>query len=420
MSDPFYGVEIIETGAGSAVVRDKKAATCLLVGTAPVGDVYANAAERAAYVNKAHIVRDRKTGVAKFGPDTAGYTIPAALDALFDQAGPKGIGTIEVINVFDPDVHVGGVGTVSNLDVIGNFSASGRATGLKKAYESYQQFGRFNKFVHAPGFNGMTGVRAELEVINNRTRARSAVDAPIGTTAQQAIAARGPAGAFDWQTNNRRIAPCWPHMRVVGPDGNERLDPYSSRFIGVWLSTIMEEGWHHSPSNRAIGGIEGSETPVLYIPGDGTSDVQLLRDAGIVSVEGRYGKGPHTSGNRSAAHPTDTDMRNLLHVQMIIDMCDEAVLHYLDQFKDRNGNAASLEFTEERLNAYLLSKTTGNDPALYGGYFRFDRTRTTAVSVAQMRFFYRLKLAPVGLQERITVDRSIDLNLISSGLGLAS
>ena len=417
-SDPFYGVEVIETGSGSSVVREQKAATVFLIGTAPVGEVHDDANVRANHINKPILIRSRKDAVKAFGNHVAGYTLPAAIDAIFDQAGPAGIGTIEAVNVFDPDAHDADT-PVTAADIIGRFTASGKPKGLKQAYDSYQNFGRFCKIIGAPGFTGMTGVRAELETICNRIRARAVIDAPTGTTAQAAIQARGAGGAFNWRFSNRRLVPVWPHMKVANGDAT-RLDPYSARFIGVWLRTIIENGYHHSPSNRPVYGIEGSEVPVLYIPGDRQSNVQLLRDAGIVTVEERYGKGPHTSGNRSSAHPTDTDMRNFLHVQFTEDMLDEAVIAYLDQHKDRNGSPALIEFIEEGINDFLKSKMVGDDPALSGGQFRFDRTKTTKASVAQGQFFWKLDYAPIGIMERITVDRNIDLDLIRNALGLAA
>jgi phage tail sheath protein FI len=420
MSDPYYGVEIIETGSGSTVATETKAATCFLIGTAPIGDMHGTDAERAKYVNNAIIIRSREDGVAAFGEHSTGYTLPAAIDAIFDQAGANGIGTLEIVNVFDPAVHAT-VADVTNLDIIGGFTAAGQPQGLKIAYDSYQRFGRFCKILGAPGFTGMTGVRAELETICNRIRGRAVLDAPIGAYAHTVIEARGASGSFDWQFSNRRMVPVWPHMNIVDlSTGGERLDPYSSRFIGVWLRTIMDNGYHHSPSNRPIYGIEGSEVPVLYVPGDKQSDVQLLRDAGIVTIEERYGSGPHTSGNRSSAHPTDTDMRNFLHVQFIEDMLDESVMAYLDQHKDRNGNPARIETLEEGVNAFMRSKMTGDDPAISGGQFRFDRKKTSAATVAQGQYFWKLDYAPIGIMERITVDRNIDLNLISDALGLAA
>ncbi|KIC38158.1 tail protein [Ruegeria sp. ANG-R] len=419
---PYYGVEVIETGPGSATVRIQPVATAFLIGTAPIDDVHGTVEERANYIQKPIIIKTREEAAAAFGAHKTGFTIPSALDAIFDQAGPKGVGEIEVVNVYDPVVHTGGVGDVTNVDIIGAFSPSGQPSGLKLAYDSYQRFGRFSKILLAPGFTGLTGIRAELETICNRIRARAILDTPTGVTPQQVREARGPSGSFDLQFSNRRLVPVWPHMRVADTAnaGQTRLDPYSARFAGVWLKSIMEYGYHHSPSNRPILGIEDSETPVLYIPGDATSDVQGLRDAGIVTVEERWGKGPHVSGNRSSAWPTDTDMRNFLHVQLTEDVLDEGVIAFLDQFKDRNGNPARIEFIEDGINDWLKSLMIGDDPILSGGQFRFDRTRTTNASVAQGQYYWRLTYAPIGVMERITVDRNIDLNLLGNALQLAA
>lgn len=418
MADPYFGVEIVETGTGSAIVTDRPAATALLVGTAPIDDAH-DAADVPDYVNTSWLVRDRETAAELFGEHVDGFTIPAALDAIFDQAGDSGVGEIEVINVYDPTVHTDGPADVTSLDIIGSFSAAGIPSGLKMAYASYQKFGRFNKILLAPGFTLATGVRAELETICSRTRARAIIDAPVGATLQEVIEARGPSGSFGFQFSNRRLVACWPHMEVVDLDGGgTRLDPYSSRLAGVWLRTIVEEGYHHSPSNREILGIEDTEVPVTYIPGDASSDVQSLRAAGIVTIEERWGKGPHTSGNRSSAYPTDTDMRNFLHVQFTEDMIHETVLHYLDQFKDRAGTLARIEFIEERVNNWLHGLVGAG--ILSGARFAFDRTRTTSDTVANGQYFYRLEWAPIGVMERITVDANIDLTLLGDALGLAA
>lgn len=414
-----FGPEIIETGPGSAIVTERKAATAMLVGTAPIGDVHDTAAKRAEYINKPITITRQEDIAAAFGEHTGGFTIPAALEDIFAQAKTKGIGQIDVVNVYDPDVH-SDANPVANTDIVGSFSVSGQPTGLKNAYANYQRVGHFAKILLTPGFTGMTGVRAELQTICNRTRGRALIDAPSGVTAQQVLEARGPSGSFDFQFNDRRLVAMWPHLAMMDTaSGEERLSPYSSAFAGRWLSTIMENGYHHSPSNHPLV-LEDTEVPVTYIPGDPSSDVQLLRAAGIVTVEERYGKGPHTSGTRSSAYPTDTDMRNLLHVQFIEDMLDEEVIHYLDQHKDRNGNLARIEFIEERINDRFKALMAGDDPVIYGGQFRFDRTKTTRASVADQQFYWRTDYAPVGVMETLTVDRNIDLNLISNALGLAA
>lgn len=419
-TEQFFGSEVIHSDLSTATVAPRPAATAVFAGTAPIGEVHATAEERAKYLNTSVIVKTREEAAAAFGPHQDGFTIPAALDAMFDQANANGIGEIEVINVFDPDTHAS-VADVSNLDIIGSFDAAGKPSGLKCAYASYQRFGRFSKILLAPGFTGLTGVRAELETIANRIRARAILDAPIGAQVQDVVEARGPTGSFDWNFNNRRLVNVWPWMKVVDLEtGDERLDPYSSRFAGVWLRTIMDHGYHHSPSNQPIYGIEGTETPVLYIPGDKQSDVQTLRKLGVVTTEERAGKGPHTSGTRSSAYPTDNDMRSMLHAQFIEDVLDEELIHFLDGFKDRNGTPARLEMLEERVNADLALKASGTDPIIYGGEFRFDRQLTTKETVAQGKYAWQRRYAPVGSMETLTVHSSVDLDLIGNPLGLAA
>lgn len=430
-TDPYFGPEVVERATITGTVREVKAATVYLVGTAPVHLVHAGAA--AGYVETDVIVRTAAEAEAMFGsPATPGYTIPRALDAIFDQAGTAGVGTIVVRNVFDPAVHKDAEGDpdpskVTNLDIVGSFGADGRPKGLKGAYGCFQKFGWMPKFLHVPGFTGLVGVRAELDVIAAKIRSRYFLDAPAATTRQDVLEARGPTGPFDWQTGSRRAVLCWPEVLIADPAtaGGTIADPFSSRLLGVWLSSIMTYGYHHSPSNRPIAGIEGMATPVLYVPGDTTSDAQLVRAAGIVTAQERWGEGPHTAGNRSAAYPTDVEMQNFLHVQLTQDMLDEAILYYLDQIADRNGSPAQIEAVEEAINAFLRGKSatdpaSGQDPALSGASFWFDREKTTTATVADGWYWYQLDWAPIGIMERISVERGIDIDLLGDPLGLAS
>jgi len=425
MAERHFGPEIVESEIGGDVVRDVKAATAIIVGTFPVHEVYTDEADRAAYINKSILIRRRKDAEAIFGPQRAGYTIPWLLDAIFDQDEGKGVGTIEVINVFDPAVHkdvgeVPDVTAVTNLDIIGAFSASGEPSGLKHAYATYQRYGWFPKFVLAPGFSSLVGVREEIEVICNKIKARSYFDAPAGVSVQDVVAARGPEGDFDLQTDSRRLIPCYPHMEAVDTEtpNATRIEPYSPTLLGVHLRSIMQYGYHHSPSNRPIYGRKPAQK-ILYVPGQSDDDTQLLRGAGVVTCEERYGKGPHTSGNRSAAFPTDTNMKNFIHVQLIADMLHEGIVFFLDEHKDRNASPAKINYVEGLVNDFGLAKTVGTDPELLGFKFFFDRTRTTVQSYSDGHVFWTLRFMPVGLMEWLTVESAIDINLATNALGLA-
>ena len=422
MAGRFYGIEWIDDQVGGVTVSEARAALAFVVGTADVGAVHTDLADRAAHINEPILIRTKEEAIAAFGPRGGGFSLPQALDQLLSEAGPKGIGRIVAVNVYDPDVHTNGVGDVTAADVIGTFDAGGVPSGLQVAYTLFNRFGGFAKFIDVPGFSLAAGVRSALSQLCLRTRARSALNAPAGVNVQQAIEARGPGGDFDLQTADRRLSLLWPRMRATDPDtaGQTILVPYSSTFLGVWMRTVQERGWHYSPSNWPILGMEEGELDVVYIPGDTTSDPFLLRDAGLVTTEERWGQGMHTSGNRSAAWPTDTDIRNLMHVQLSEDVLIDALTLYLEQFKDRPGGAARLESIEEGANDYLGEKTQGNDPEISGGRFRFDRKLTTANTVAGGKFVFDLDWAPIGLMEHIQTRHEIDLSLLGNPLGLAA
>lgn len=85
----LHGVETIEIDKGPRPIRVVKTAVVGLIGTAPIGDV-----------NTPTIVLSDLQAAA-FGGQLPGFTIPQALDAVFDQ----GAGTVIVINVLDPTRH---------------------------------------------------------------------------------------------------------------------------------------------------------------------------------------------------------------------------------------------------------------------------------------------------------------------------
>lgn len=93
----LHGVETIELDRGPRPIRTVKSAVIGLVGTAPIWALAA--ADRT--LNEPVLVLSAKDAAQYFGPALPGYTIPQALDAIFDQ----GNGLVVVVNVFDPATH---------------------------------------------------------------------------------------------------------------------------------------------------------------------------------------------------------------------------------------------------------------------------------------------------------------------------
>lgn len=93
----LHGVETIEIEKGARPIRGVKTAVIGLVGTAPIWEV--EPADQT--VNKPVLILNDRDASKYFGSQKSGYTIPQALDAIFDQG--KGIAI--VVNVFDPARH---------------------------------------------------------------------------------------------------------------------------------------------------------------------------------------------------------------------------------------------------------------------------------------------------------------------------
>lgn len=90
-TDFLHGVEIVEIDDGPRPIRTVRSAVIGLLGTAPTGPVN----------TPVLIAGNRIEAAAIFGSAAtdAGFTIPAALDGIFDQTGA----VVVVINVADPD-----------------------------------------------------------------------------------------------------------------------------------------------------------------------------------------------------------------------------------------------------------------------------------------------------------------------------
>lgn len=101
----LHGAETIEVVRGSRPIRGVKTAVIGLVGTAPTWAV--DAADRT--LNTPRLVLSEQDAAKYFGSALDGYTIPQALQAIFDQ----GRGIVVVVNVFDPSIHTGAVALAS-------------------------------------------------------------------------------------------------------------------------------------------------------------------------------------------------------------------------------------------------------------------------------------------------------------------
>jgi phage tail sheath protein FI len=443
----LHGIETTEVERGPRAIRVVKSAVIALVGTAPMGPV-----------NSLTLSLNEVDG-AQFGPDLPGFSIPEALDGIYDF----GAGTVLIINVLDPAVHrtsltdqarqfddndaltlLHGVvqtlelksedgettyaantdykadlltgrvtrmvaGTipakgkvkadytyadpskVTPAEIIGTVNAAGLRTGLKAFQDSYNQLGFFAKIFIAPRFSSLNAVSVELIAEAIKVGGVTYIDAPIGCTVQQVIAGRGPAGTLNFNTSSDRVRLCYPHVKVYDAATNgERLQPLSIRAAGLRAKVDYDLGYWWSSSNQELLGVIGLERPLTARIDDPNSEVNLLNENGITTVFNSFGTGLRLWGNRTAAWPTVTHMRNFENVRRTKDIVDESIRYSSLQFVDRPVTTALIDSITESVNQFFR-KLIG-DEALLGGECWYDSARNpqTELELGHVLFNYKL------------------------------
>ncbi|AOJ05131.1 phage tail protein [Burkholderia mayonis] len=460
----LHGVETIEKETGSRPVKVVKSAVIGLIGTAPIGPV------------NTPVQSLSDVDAAQFGPQLTGFTIPQALDAVYDY----GSGTVIVINVLDPAVHksnapsepvtfdaatgraklahpaasnlvlkndsgsatyaegtdyavdlVSGIITriktgaipagataakatydyadptkVTAADIIGAVNAAGMRTGMKALKDTYNLYGYFSKILIAPAYCTQNSVAVELEAIAVQLGAIAYVDAPIGTTLAQALAGRGPAGTINFNTSSDRVRLCYPHVKVYDATTNaDRLEPLSSRAAGLRARVDLDKGYWWSSSNQQLLGVTGVERPLSAMIDDPKSDVNMLNEQGITTVFNSYGSGLRLWGNRTAAWPTVTHMRNFENVRRTGDVINESIRYFSLQFTDVPIDQAVIDSIVESVNGFAR-KLIG-DGALLGFKAWFDPARNPKeeLSAGHLLISYKYTVPPP--LERLTYETEI-------------
>lgn len=402
----LHGVETIEIEKGARTIRTVKTAVIGLVGTAPIDDVEE---EEFRSVNTPTLILNEVDAIKYFGKHKAGFTIPQALKAIFDQ----GAGVVIVINVFDPEVH----NSVSDVQISaingGIDAATGKRTGMKAFEDCYSLFGYYPKTIIAPVFCEDPAVVSEMNIICNKIRAMGIIDAPVGATVQNVITGRGPQGTINFNTSSQRIILCYPHLKVYDAETDAiKLEPYSQRLAGVIAAKDIDKGYHWSPSNTEIQGIIGVEKHLTSMINDPTSEVNTINEAGVVTVFNSYGSGFRTWGNRSAAYPSSTHPTNFINVRRTADILHESIEYSMLQYLDFPIDNALIDSICETVNAFI--RTLIGRGALIDGKCTFNQDKNPVTEIANGHLLFDIEFMPPTPAERITFESFIDIELLKS------
>ena len=401
----LHGVETIEITKGARTIQTVKTAVIGIIGTAPIDEVE----EQYRTINEPTLILNETEALRYFGKSKAGFTIPDALDAMFDQ----GAGIAIVINVFNPAKHET-VADVKMSDIIGGVDAvTGKRTGLKAFEDCYSLFGYYPKTLIAPVYCENTAIVSEMNVICNKIRAMGIVDAPVGASVQDVITGRGSQGTINFNTSSERIILCYPHLKVYDTETDTiKLQPYSQRLAGVIAAKDIEKGYHWSPSNTEIQGIVGVEKQLTSMINDPTSEVNTLNEAGIVTVFNSFGTRFRTWGNRSAAFPSSTLPTNFINVRRTADILHESVEYSMLQFIDYPIDNGLIDSICETVNQFI--RTLIGRGALIDGKCTFNQDKNPTTELANGHLLFDIEFMPPTPAERITFESFIDIELLKS------
>ena len=401
----LHGVETIEIEKGARTIRTVKTAVVGLVGTAPIDDVDAEFRT----VNEPTLILNEIDAVKYFGSPKNGYTIPQALQAIFDQ----GAGVVIVVNVFDPSKHES-VSDVLKADIIGGVDPiTGKRTGMKAFEDCYSLFGYFPKTIIAPVYCEETAVVSALKTICDKIRAIGLVDAPVGATVQDVITGRGAQGTINFNIASDRIVLCYPHLKVYDSKTDSNvLEPYSQRLAGVIAAKDIDKGYHWSPSNSSINGIVGVEKQLTSMINDPSSEVNTLNEAGVVTVFNSYGSGFRTWGNRSSAYPSSTHVTNFINIRRTADILHESVEYSMLQFIDFPIDDGLIDSINESVNAFI--RTLIGRGALIDGKCSYNPDKNPVTEIANGHLVFEVEFMPPTPAERITFESFIDIELLKS------
>lgn len=401
----LHGVETIEVTKGAKTISTVKTAVIGIVGTAPIEDVE----DVYKTINTPTLILNEIEAVRYFGNHKPGFTIPQALQAIFDQ----GAGIAIVINVYDPEKH-NSPDEVKISDINGGIDAiTEKRTGLKAFEDCYSLFGYYPKTIIAPVYCEETAVVSEINTICNKIRAIGLVDAPVGATVQDVIKGRGPEGTINFNTSSQRIVLCYPHLKVYDSAADKiSLEPYSQRLAGVIAAKDVEKGYHWSPSNTEIKGIVGIERQLTSMINDPTSEVNTLNEAGVVTVFNSYGSGFRTWGNRSAAYPSSTFPTNFINVRRTADILHESVEYAMLDFIDFPIDNGLIDSICETVNQFI--RTLIGRGALIDGKCTFNEDKNPTTELANGHLLFDIEFMPPTPAERITFESFIDIELLKS------
>lgn len=460
----LHGVEVIELSTGA---RGIQTATSSVIGIVGLSDTAAS---------ETLIAVNSDSDLAQFGDAVKGNTIAQALKAIFQQGGAKCLvvnvfdagshytavadeavaavgdtytganpfydsivvkdATATTTYVLDTDYTVsdyivtriegGAISSGDALKISYNYldpttatgdvagAAGPPRTGLELFDQALSSFGYTPKILIAPYLSDNKTVADALVAKAEELKAVCILDNAAGVAVATAVTHRGDA-TKSFGINSDRAILAYPRVKTVLDWGGETVVPYSSFLAGVIakVDNNPAKGYWKPPSNEAILGITGLETPISFNPSQTGTDSNTLNAAGICTIVSGFGTGYLAWGQRNASYPSSTAADNFINVRRVADILHLSVENSTLQFIGEPINNAVIDAIRESVNSFI--RTLVQRGALIDGSkceFRAVDNPPAQIAAGQLVFYLNI-MPPPGL-ERLTFNSYIDINLLTN------
>ncbi len=361
-----------------------------------------------AHPGVANVVVKNQAGTTTYVAGTD-YTLDAATGIITRIAA----GAIVAGSQVKADYDYADPTKVVAADIIGTVDGSGNRTGLQALLDCYSLFGFKAKILIAPAWSTQNSIATELVAMAGKVKGVAYLDAPIGTTVQQAITGRGPAGTINFQTSSRRAMLCYPAVKVYdAATASTELQPFSQFLAGIRAWKDNENGYWWSSSNTEIDGIVGIERPLTAEINDPSSEVNALNEVGITTVFNSFGTGFRVWGNRTAAWPAETGSEVFECVMRTGDVIGDSIEYSMLQHIDKPLNNALIDAIVESVRGFLR-KLIG-DGAILDGSCWYDPADNPSTELALGHVTFRYDYMPPTPAERITFKRTLNLDYLKN------
>ncbi|WP_298438065.1 phage tail sheath subtilisin-like domain-containing protein [Geobacter sp.] len=355
----------------------------------------------------ANVVVKNQAGTTTYVKDTD-YTLDAATGVI------TGMGATLIAGAqIKVDYDYADPTKVLAADIIGTVDGAGNRTGMQALLDCYSLFGFKAKIIIAPSYSTQNSVATELVALAGKVKGVAYLDAPVGTTVQQAITGRGPSGTINFQTSSRRAMLCFPAVKVYdAATASTELQPFSQFLAGIRAWRDNENGYWWSSSNTEIAGIVGIERPLTAEINDPSSEVNALNEVGITTVFNSFGTGFRVWGNRTAAWPAETGAEVFECVQRTGDVIGDSIEYSMLQHIDKPLNGALIDAIVESVRGFLR-KLIG-DGAILDGTCWYDPADNPSTELALGHVTFRYDYMPPTPAERITFKRTLNLDYLKN------